>query len=397
MSKPIYLYITPFFPSPESWRGGYCLDAVKAIIRDGRYDVRVIACGPGHDYEWDGVLVYRLKRVIAPFGLFPFLLDYLNNHFLKRLLDRIGVSGEDVGVCHANTLGFAHYAAFFKRISPHAKTIVQFHSSYSITLRSGRLGVIPIHATVLYFYLRRMVEHVDVLAFVSEMARNTFGKCFVGEPEGEIRDVRSQLTFGRFMRDLRLPQQIVVYNGVDTRLFNASGRAPHEGFVIGCVANFQPLKDHMTLLKAVNILKDRIGGLKVRLIGSGQTLQMCRDYVAAHSLSNVVSFEREVDHRDLPGFYRSLDLFVLPSRLEGFVCVCVECAACGTPAIFSSSISLSELISEEEVKYWLFRPCDVQDLVEKVLAYKRGRWAQHFTRSLEINKIWGEFLDVIQY
>ena len=397
MTKPIYLYITPFFPSPESWRGGYCLDAVKAIIRDGRYDVRVIACGDGHDYEWDGVLVYRLKRVIAPFGLFPFLLDYLNNHFLKRLLDRIGVLVADVGVCHVNTLGLAHYAVFFKRINSCAKTIIQFHSSYSLTLRSGRLGIVPIHATILYLYLRRMVESVDVLAFVSKMSRDTFGKCFAGAPEGEIHDVRNQLSFGRFMRDLRLPRQIVVYNGIDTTLFNDSDRMPHQGFVIGCVANFQPLKDHMTLLKAVKILKDRIDGLKVRLIGSGQTLQMCRKFVADNSLETVISFEKEIDHRDLPGFYRSLDLFVLPSRLEGFVCVCVECAACGTPAIFSSGISLSELIPEEEATYWLFRPRDVQDLVEKVLAYECNRWTQHFTRSLEINKIWGEFLDRIQY
>ena len=44
--KRIYLFVTPFFPSPESWRGGYCLDAAQALIRDGRFDVRVFVPGP---------------------------------------------------------------------------------------------------------------------------------------------------------------------------------------------------------------------------------------------------------------------------------------------------------------------------------------------------------------
>ena len=37
----------------------------------------------------------------------------------------------------------------------------------------------------------------------------------------------------------------------------------------------------MTLLKAVDILKDKIDGLKVRLIGSGVTLNDCKKYVKA--------------------------------------------------------------------------------------------------------------------
>lgn len=41
-SKPIYLYITPFFPSSRTWQGGFCLDAVRAIRADGRYEVVVM-------------------------------------------------------------------------------------------------------------------------------------------------------------------------------------------------------------------------------------------------------------------------------------------------------------------------------------------------------------------
>lgn len=394
--RPVYLYLTPFFPSPTSWRGGYCLDAVKAIAKDGRYDVRVIVPGRGDDYEWDGVHVYRMRRYIAPCGLFPFILAPLNDYLFRHLLKRIGVVPADVAVCHANTLDFGHYASHFKNLNRKTTTLIQLHSSYSLDLRSGRLGTIPFHATLLYLFYRHIVEHVDILAFVSKMSKNTFGKQFIGIPEGRIRDVRDVLLLGRFMREMRLHRQVVVYNGVDHELFNAANRTPHKGFVIGCVANFQPLKSQMTLIKAAEILKSSLPDLKVRLVGSGATLPECKRYVSDHALDDTVFFETEIDHRALPDFYRSLDLFVLPSRLEGFVCVCIESLACGTPTMFCETISLSELLPASEKALWCFRPLDADDLANKVRSYYRNRSKQTLEKSLEINAIWKDFLDGIR-
>ena len=393
MTAPIYLYITPFFPSPEKWWGGYCLDAAKAIARDGRYDVRVMVVGKGGDYEWDGIKVARFRRLIAPSGVVPFFLEGLNNRIFLSKLKKMGVNPRNVAVCHANTLDCGHYAAYFKRLNPDAKTVIQMHSSYSLHLDSGRLGLVPIHATMLYFYYKRICAGVDILAFVSDMSRRTFGKRYVGTPEGEVKDVRSLLWLGKILPALKLPRQVVVYNGIDKSLFFPKPMPAHDGFVIGCVANFQPLKDHMTLLKAVDILKDKIDGLKVRLIGSGVTLNDCKKYVKAHGLEGMFSFEKEIDHRDLPDFYRSLDLLVLPSRLEGFVCVCVECWACGTPVIFCQSISLSELVPGNGRSKWMFKPCDAEDLANKVLSYRENLWKQTFTTDLEISSVWRKFLD----
>ena len=62
--KPIYLVITPFFPSAQSFRGPYVYDQVKAIMCDGRY--RVIVMMPDSwmhkvgEYEYDGINVHRL-------------------------------------------------------------------------------------------------------------------------------------------------------------------------------------------------------------------------------------------------------------------------------------------------------------------------------------------------
>ncbi len=242
-------------------------------MHDGRYDVRVIVTADGCDYEWSGIKIYRLRSYTAPCGLAPFLFDGSNNKRLMRKLDEENIRVEHIAVCHVNSLSLGYYAAYIKRCNPRSRTIIQLHSCYSLVLASGRLGIVPVHATLLYLYYRRIVESVDMLVFVSKMSRDTFGKCFTKTPEGEIKDVRSQLLFSRFMRGLKLPRQIVVYNGIDKELFKPGKRESHDGFVIGCVANFRPLKDHMTLLRAVNLLKNQITGLKVRLIRSGATLR----------------------------------------------------------------------------------------------------------------------------
>ena len=395
MNKPIYLYITPFFPSPKTWKGGYCLDAAKALIKDGRYEVRVMVPGNGDDYEWDGLKVHRLKRWELPCGVAPFLVDWYNHRQFRRKLAEMGIRPEEVAVCHVNTLDLAHYAAYFKRLNQATKTIMQTHNSYGFGLRSGRLGLLPVHATLLYLYRQKMCMGCDVLAFVSDMARRTFGKRWVGAPEGEVKDLRSCLWLWRWLPALKVKETAVVYNGIDPDLFCWKEKPVHEGFVIGCVANFQPLKDQMTLLKATNLLKDKVPGLKVRLVGSGETLPDCQEYVRANGLEGSVSFEHEIDHRAMPDFYRELDLFVMPSRLEGFLCVCVESWACGTPAMFCEGTALPELVPEEEKEKWLFKPMDAQDLAHKILAYRACPTEQHFTRSLEIGHIWREFLDNI--
>ena len=399
--KPIYLFVTPYFPSPESWRGGFCLDAAQALIRDGRFDVRVFVPGTGPDYEVEGVRVHRFPCKILPCEFAPFLVDWLNVRAFLRCVEETGVAWADVAVCHVHTVNFAPYAVAAKRLNPQILCALQHHIMCPVHLRSGRLGELPGHATWLYFYWRRLCEAMDVHVFTSEQARASFGKMFVRGMEGPWADLKERLLFGRWMRPFNPPQSsYVLYNGVDGRKFSPAAEPRHDtGFVIGCVANFHPQKGQMTLLQAVARLKGVIPDLTVRFVGSGGTLEDCRAFAKAQGIMDVVRFEREMPHERLADFYRSLDLFVLPSSSEGFCCVYMEAMACGIPVMGCRGISLEEAISKETWGEWLVAPHNPAALAERIRKWWSGvdhRKLPTLTKNFDIDHLIGRWLDFVQ-
>lgn len=387
MKKPIYLYVTPFFPSPKSWRGGYCYDAVKALMRTGQYDVRVLVPGAGPDYEYNGVKVGRFPARQLPCGLAPFLFARFNKRAFLSKIRQTGINWCDVEICHVHTMQCAVYCEAAKEASAGAKVLLQHHCSGPVRLQTGRLGVLPIHATLLYLYYCRLCASVDAQVFVSKKSQETFGKFFKGAPEEPWHDIRDQLWLGRWLKPLPCQKAIVAYNGIDDTVFNERGRKAHEGFVIGCVANFQPLKDHMTLLRAFAEVVRKIPGTKLRLVGSGETLDACKRFAETNCPKGTVSFEQEVDHLSLPEFYRSLDLFVLPSRLEGFCCSYMEAVGCGTPVMGCRGVSLEEVIPDAERVNWLVTPRDSHELAQKIIAYQAERKDFRLTQSMRIDDL----------
>ena len=399
--KPIYLFVTPYFPSPESWRGGFCLDAAQALIRDGRFDVRVFVPGTGPDYAVEGVRVCRFPCRVLPCELAPFLVDRRNVRAFVRRVEETGIVLDDVAVCHVHTVNFAPYAVAAKRLNPQILCALQHHIMCPVHLRSGRLGEVPGLATWLYFYWRRLCAAMDVHVFTSERARASFGKMFVKGMEGPWADLKDRLLFGRWMRPFDSPKtSYVLYNGMDRRKFSPAAEARHNsGLVIGCVANFHPLKGQMTLLQAVARLKGVIPDLTVRFVGSGMTLADCAAFVKAQGLTEVVRFEREMPHERLADFYRSLDLFVLPSSSEGFCCVYMEAMACGIPVMGCRGISLEEAISKETWGEWLVAPHNPAALAERIRKWWSGvdhRKLPTLTKNFDIDHLIGRWLDFVQ-
>lgn len=395
VKRTIYLVVTPLFPSPDSWRGAYCYDFVQALQRTGKYEVRAFVPGNGPDYDYQGVHVCRFPVRKFPSAILPFLFAQWNAYSFLRKLQAEGVLPSEVAVCHGHTASCGIYPLAIKLLNPKCLTVLHHHDLASFGLNTGRLRHFWPHKVINFFLFRRMHERMDVHVFLSRKSEASF-RAVPDASWSVYDDYRRQMRGLGFFHSPRVRQSIILHNGVDCRQFTSAGRDVHSGFVMGCIANFAELKDHRSLLEALSRIRNQLGDWRLRLIGSGPTFASCKAYVVEHGLQERVTFETEVDHTQLSEFYRSLDLFVLPSYFEGFGCVFAEAWACGTPFITCEGQGMDDVILPEERGLWLCKPMNPADLAEKILYYYRHRPEQHLAGSIDIDVLVPRFVEKVE-
>ena len=377
INKPIYLVVTAFFPSMQSFRGPYVYDQVKAIMKDGRY--RVVVMMPqqyfhkSDDYDYDGIHVYRFIQYNLPTNAWPGAGDYLSLRTFEKALKRIGIMFEDIAVVHAHVIGNAKYANFVKYHNSKATTVLQHHGYDVLSLTDGRFANMLWHRKRCISYGIKLCNKVDLHVGVSK----------------EI------LRYLEAYEGICLKDKYVLYNGVDTTKFYWAGEV-HTGFNIGCVANFWKLKDQITLIKAVEILVNNgYRNIRVSFVGTGYTRESCERYVCERGLTKYFEFQNEVDHRQLNAFYNTLDLFVLPSYWDAFGCVYTEAYACGVPFMTAKGSGITEYIRDEDFDNWVIEPHDYKALARNISHYIKNREKQILKYPVDINELIEPFVNYL--
>ncbi len=126
-------------------------------------------------------------------------------------------------------------------------------------------------------------------------------------------------------------------------------------FLVLNVARMDEIKSQDDLVKAVALLKNR--KIKLMLVGGGSFtsnnlgypkseiwLGKLKTLVKRLGMEDRVIFAGSLNHSDLECAYTRADLFVLPSRTEGFGLVVVESWLYNTPAVVSDGAGVSELV-----------------------------------------------------
>lgn len=394
MARMTYIYVTPFFPTPTSWRGAVGYDFVKALSETGRYDVRVFTEGHCEPYEIGGVTVHPFPAKRLPSNIFPMLFNRHNERNFIKALDEDGVRPDNVAVVHANTANYAPYALALKNLNPNVLTLLQHHDLQSYGLNLGILRHCWFYNMIQFPVLRNIHEAIDCHVFISEACRRSF----LAAPDSrwtEYNDYRRQMR-GLPYRPARIGKSLILHNGVDLNLFSPVMRGAHGGeFTIGTVANFVGLKDYTCTIAALSMIKDKIGDWKWRVVGSGpEGLALRKSMLKAGILGNV-EFLPEVRHEQLPDFYRSLSLFVMPSYFEGFGCVFTEAYACGVPFVTCTGQGIEDLMDEASRRAWLMKPHDSGRLAEIILRHYQQRTKMQLCGKISTQDIVAEFLTQI--
>ncbi len=171
-----------------------------------------------------------------------------------------------------------------------------------------------------------------------------------------------------------------IYNGIDADRFTpkrdsatavASNGAEQSGsLVIGTVGRLDPIKDHLTLLRAFDFVVRRASPgdreMQLVIVGAGQMRQELVQFVRERKLDTHVTFAGASD--DVAGFLRTFDIFVLPSLNEGISNTILEAMATGLPVLASTAGGNPELV-REGVTGSLFAPGDAEELADLLSTY----------------------------
>lgn len=394
--KKLYICITPFFPTPDCFRGPFIYDQVRAIERNSDFQVIVFmptpALNPESDYEYEGVKVYRFKTLEMPSMVFNGITNGYNaRNFIKKV-NELGISYDNIVIAHGHTAMFSVYALALKKHNPSIISIVQHHDPDPFGLRNGRLISWRPNAYYKMHVAMKLFKQIDIHLCVSQYVEHNL-KLF---PQHSSYDIETKylsvLSKLQGFKSFVPKKAIVLYNGVDTKLFFHNPQ-PHNVFTIGCIGNMGDWKDQLTLIKAVKKLcYEGVSDLKVILIGSGSKEKQYRKFIEENNLSNIIEIRKEVQHKELPIIFNSFDLFVLPSYFEGFGCVFTEAAACGVPFICCKGQGASEYIAPEEINKWTIEPFDYIDLADKIIKYKKKRTTQKYVEIFDIDYLINNYL-----
>jgi glycosyltransferase involved in cell wall biosynthesis len=117
----------------------------------------------------------------------------------------------------------------------------------------------------------------------------------------------------------------------ERRSRRAEWGAADDAVVIGCVARFDPVKDHLGLIRAFALVREQHPQVHLVLVGDGGMRHQIESLVSDLGLQRAVHLTGEL--RDRGNLHRGFDISVLASRSEGFPNTLVEAMAAGNSVV----------------------------------------------------------------
>ncbi|MGW8314393.1 MAG: glycosyltransferase [Bacteroidales bacterium] len=296
-----------FFNTMHSWGGGekWHFD-VAAFLAKQHYRLLVVS-------SLGSPLFQKLsEHEIHGYAVHTGNLSFLNPYKVLRIAGIF--RKEKVGVLITNLSGDMKVASIAGKIA----------GVRSIIYRRG--SAIPIRNSPINRYLFRKVL-TRIVANSKETKRTILANNPVLVPEDKIR---------------------VIYNGVYLPRYQGSihplYRATNNEIVLGSAGRLSEEKGHFFLLEMMSLLKKEGSRYRLLIAGEGRLLHQLQRRARKLGVEHQVEFLGFVDQ--MPSFFHSLDIFLLPSLYEGFGYVIAEAMASSKPVVAFDIKSSAEIIDD---------------------------------------------------
>ena len=142
--------------------------------------------------------------------------------------------------------------------------------------------------------------------------------------------------------------------------------------LIGHVGRFSKEKNHRFDLEVLSLLKKKTDSVKLLLIGEGEQEAELRREAVEKGLQKNVIFQGVVTN--VHDYLQAMDVFILPSLLEGLPVVGVEAQAAGLPVVTSEEVTQEMKLTDSVYYLPLNEPAR---WAEMILSFRGRRFPQN--------------------
>jgi len=160
----------------------------------------------------------------------------------------------------------------------------------------------------------------------------------------------------------------VVHNGVDTQLFTPSDRKHNNKPVkVITIGRLSPGKGFEDFIEAAEIINKANPQVVFAIAGEGILEKSLTKKISRLGIEGVTKLLGHIGGKnEIAAFYRSADIFVLPSHHEGLPTVVLEAMASGLPVVATKVGGVPSLI-EDGVNGYLVAPREPMALADRIL------------------------------
>lgn len=176
-------------------------------------------------------------------------------------------------------------------------------------------------------FLKRAFKKMSKIVFVSEYLYN-----------------ESEKIFGSIIKD----KGVVIHNGINISSINKENTIElKKGFNILFPGGPKLIKGGDILIESIKGLIDEIPDLNVYIALDVPENHLIRQMVKKYNLENYVNFVGFLKKEKYMAFLNSVDILVMPSRMESFGMVYLEAMALGIPVIASKVGGIPEIVKDQ--------------------------------------------------
>lgn len=296
---------------------------VSGLVSGGVEEMLCNYCKHMDSEKYEFIVVYQhapvdvCKKKIEASGCRTIRITARNENFFRNIIDSIEViksERPDIVHAHMNLMNFcALYAARRNKVS--------VRISHSHIAEKDKSFMFNIMAAI----CKKLCVNFSTALFTCglEAGNYLYGKKLMST--GQVRLVENAIDLTYFKRNEKVRKEIR-----DKYNLNSN-------FVVGHVGRFSHQKNHERLLKIFYELLKLKDDSILLLIGTGELFDDIKKQVGLLGIENKVIFLGTTD--EMNKMYNMMDVFVLPSRFEGFPVVSIEVQAAELPAVFSDTIA----------------------------------------------------------